>query len=110
MLRALAGQTKGYANHPVTLAWKGYEGALIFYGIAICDEWLARGYKDSQRGVIKSFTDVFPGRVVMPKWLGRPEVHVAYRGLLLWKNPAHYGAFGWTDEQITKLDYGMFQV
>ena len=33
-------------NHPITQMWKGYEQALLRYGMAICEEWKRRGYKD----------------------------------------------------------------
>jgi hypothetical protein len=38
---------KGWRNHPATLMWKGYERALIRYGVAICREWVRRGHADT---------------------------------------------------------------
>jgi hypothetical protein len=37
----------GYKYHPVNDMWRGYESALIMYGIQCCLEWKRRGYKDN---------------------------------------------------------------
>ena len=36
-----------WRNHPAVKMWDGYIPALVEYGVAICEEWLARGYKDT---------------------------------------------------------------
>lgn len=105
ILRALAGETQGWQNHPVTLMWRGHEGKLCDYGVAICREWLSRGYKDTllpefehraRRAPIASFQ--------RPPWL-TPEITSQYRALLLHKKPEHYSQFGWTEEPIERIDY-----
>jgi hypothetical protein len=47
ILMALLGETKAWANHPVTKRWAGYERELCRYAIAICEVWISKGYKDS---------------------------------------------------------------
>jgi Pyrimidine dimer DNA glycosylase len=45
ILAALAGQTKGWRNHPATKMFEGYELALYGYLYCIVKEMDARGYK-----------------------------------------------------------------
>lgn len=93
LLKALAGETKGWVNHPAAQMWRGHENALVQYGIAVCDEWIARGYKDSCREKIAAYGCSAP--LVMPSWWGREDVHSSHRSNLLRKDPVHYGQFDW---------------
>jgi len=95
LLKALAGETKGWVNHPAAQMWRGHENALVYYGIAVCDEWTARGYKDSCREKIAAYGCGAP--VVMPSWWGREDVHASHRSNLLRKDAKHYGQFGWSE-------------
>jgi hypothetical protein len=95
LLKALAGETKGWVNHPAAQMWRGHENALVHYGIAVCDEWTARGYKDSCREKIAAYGCGAP--VVMPSWWGREDVHASHRSNLLRKDAKHYGQFGWSE-------------
>lgn len=94
ILRALLGETKGWANHPAVLMWAGYEGALVLYGLRICDEWSGRGYRDTQRARLVEIATTHgisredPPR---PPWLGDADIHRGYRSNLLRKDPEHYG-------------------
>lgn len=42
-----SGRTTGWRNHPAVRMWQGYENTLARYGLAMCNEWKRRGYKDS---------------------------------------------------------------
>lgn len=95
LLKALAGETKGWVNHPAAQMWRGHENALVHYGIAVCDEWTARGYKDSCREKIAAYGCGAP--LVMPSWWGREDVHASHRSNLLRKDAKHYGQFGWNE-------------
>lgn len=95
LLKALAGETKGWVNHPAAQMWRGHENALVQYGIAVCDEWTARGYKDSCREKIAAYGCGAP--LVMPSWWGREDVHASHRSNLLRKDAKHYGQFGWSE-------------
>lgn len=77
--------------------WRGYEAALISYGIAMCDEWIARGYKDTCRGKIGLFRLKYGTEDVLPPWWGRPDVHSSHRSNLLRKDPDFYGQYNWPD-------------
>lgn len=99
MLKALAGKTKGWVNHPATLMWKGSEVYLAIYGICICQEWISRGYKDNLLPKIKEYLNYF-GKFPQqyPKWLGNEKFHSSHRGTLLSKNYDHYSKFGWAEK------------
>lgn len=88
---------KGWANHPATKMWCGHEGALIAYGMAICREWIHRGYNDTCKNKIALF---WPKCTVhsffYPKWL-TDEFCASHRAALLFKNPEWYSQFGWTE-------------
>jgi hypothetical protein len=100
LLRALAGETKGWRNHPAAKMWAGHESALVDYGIAVCQEWLARGYKDTCLGKIEAFKQ---GRSSRPEWLGDATFHASHRSNLLRKDAEWYGQFGW--EESDDLPY-----
>lgn len=94
ILNTLSGTSKGWNNHPIVKMWRGYEAALIEYGIAICDEWrLNRGFKDTIKVKIEN---IAPSSIVInPPWLGNEEFHRSHRSNLLRKLPSHYSKFGW---------------
>ena len=96
ILRALRGETRGWANHPAARMWRGYEHALCTYAIAICDEWITRGYKDAQRAWFEQQLRELL-RTGDPHWLGEPAFHASHRSNLLRKDPEWYGQFGWRE-------------
>jgi hypothetical protein len=102
ILRALQGETQGWANHPAAKMWRGHERALCGYAIAICAEWIARGYKDAQLEWFERKHESLP-RTGAPPWLGSPVFHASHRSNLLRKNPVWYGQFGW--QEPTTLEY-----
>ena len=90
LLRALAGETKGWSSHPAAIMWRGHEVALCRYGVAVCDEWTRRGYLDTRLPVIVDLSDRFPGTDAPPPWLGDAAFHLAHRSNLRRKDPGHY--------------------
>jgi hypothetical protein len=87
ILRALRGETIGWRYHPATRMWRGYDGALAQYGLACCEEWIRRGYKDT---VSRFFMD--GSRWVQPPWLGDATFHRSHQSNLIRKAPTIYGA------------------
>ena len=93
-------QKTAWYNHPIVKMWKGYEFALLEYGISICNEWKRRGYKDN---LLKRFLDEWNltgdiiKPIIYPKWLGNKEFHSAMRSNLLRKNKDWYSLFGWKE-------------
>jgi hypothetical protein len=93
ILKALNGETKGWVSHPATKMWGGHEYALAEYGLAVCTEWKARGYKDT-------LTEFFLERIAaeadggggqdLPVWFGMGELHRSHQSNLVRKNPEFY--------------------
>lgn len=99
----LTAYKSGWANHPATRMWAGYSGALALYGIAICKEWIARGYKDSLLAFFEGYHAAVVASVglrsarVRPPWLNNAAFHASHRSNLLRKAPEHYRQFGWDE-------------
>jgi hypothetical protein len=97
ILRALHVEDYGWANHPAVRMWRGYTRALVAYGIAVVDEWYARGRPDTTRPLIEEFAAPHPPlpqhrlpRTLLPAWLGAEEFHRAHQSALVRKDPAYY--------------------
>jgi hypothetical protein len=95
LLRALTGETKGWANHPACLMWRGHIHELAVYGIECCTAWISRGYKDTCREKMMPYLNHPCGGG--PSWLGDEEFHASHRSNLLRKNRDYYSRFGWTE-------------
>lgn len=100
ILRALLGETKGWTTHPATLMWRSYEAALCLYAIAMCEEWISRGYNDTMLPRFEqALATIGPSAVlpILPDWLGDREFHASHRSNLLRKDPVFYARYGWTE-------------
>ena len=93
ILNTLAGKSSGWQNHPAVVMWRGYESTLIDYGVAICREWLRRGYRDTCLEKIESFRNTFPTHAANPSWLGKRNFHRSHQSNLLRKAPDHYSKY-----------------
>lgn len=96
LLNAIAGKSKGWVSHPAAVMWKNNVNGLIAYGVAMCDEWVSRGYADTCRDKILAhgaadFDD-------MPFWWGDETVHASHRANLLRKMPEFYSQFDWQED------------
>jgi hypothetical protein len=96
ILNTLTGKSKGWANHPAVQQWKGYEGALSYYGWIMCVEWIRRGFNSA---IHDKFCPFLYGE--LPIWLGNEKYHSAIRANLLRKDPVWYGKWGWTEDPAT---------
>lgn len=103
IMKALTLPEYGWKNHPAVKQWKSFELQLYYYHLAIVDEWLYRGFKDTtfgsmndiicpllQEGVIEKNDDP-------PVWLGMNKYHASHRSNLLSKDLEWYGQFGWEE-------------
>ena len=116
---------RGWRNHPARIMWEGYEEALAFYGVAVSEEWISRGYRDTCREKIAnalgalfpkwhcrdseesilSLRDAYerarrgecPG--FLPPWIGWEAFHASHRSNLLRKDSEWYGQFHWTEPE-----------
>lgn len=100
ILNALMGASDGWANHPATIMWRGYEHRLCQYAMMICREWIGRGYKDQQHDFFAEWyvnLTRTSENSYYPPWLWNEDFHASHRSNLLRKAPDHYGQFGWTE-------------
>ena len=85
-----------WKNHPACRMWKGYNIALAIYGIAICTEWINRGYTDN---LLSKFYDALPDYTFTdydkPFWLGNEDFHNSHKSNLLRKNYRYYHKYNW---------------
>ena len=95
ILRALTLPSYGWQNHPAVRMWQGYEQCLRNYGLTICDEWFARGFKDTCKEKIAGM--ILPIHLMQPSWLGSASFHASHRSNLLRKDSEWYGQFGWAE-------------
>ena len=89
ILDTLLGESKGWKNHPAVKMWENYEYYLCLYGIAICEEWIKRGYKDSQLPIIKNYLQLtYP--LNKPSWIGNYDFHLSHQSNLVRKKYEFY--------------------
>ncbi len=119
LVKALFTNTGGWVNHPAAKMWRGHLLALCAYGVAVCDEWVGRGYKDTCRDKLRGQwsavlvhppynlqrweRDVTTIPYTLPSWFGDKLFHASHRSNLLRKDPTWYGQFGWIEPPI--LEY-----
>jgi len=76
--------------HPVCRMWKGYEGQLVEYWIAITDEWKRRGHKHTMELDAELWKRARVGYPRRPWWLGQPEFHESQQSALIRRCAEHY--------------------
>lgn len=91
ILNCLSGISTGWQNHPAVKMWRGNEISLTMYGLAVCNEWVRRGYKDTCAGKISKIKNTFfkESNPNPPSWLGG-KIHVTHQSKLIAKLPEHY--------------------
>jgi hypothetical protein len=97
ILRTLLGISTGWRQHPAVKMWIGSEKVLQQYVLAICREWIIRGYNDTCYDKVAAL-EIPEGRDTPPAWLGDESVHSSHRAALLVKNYEWYSQFNWQDE------------
>jgi len=89
LLETLSGERPGWAHHPATKMWRGHEHALAEYGIAVCEEWIRRGYRDTTLPRIRTYLARFRD-TGLPPWFGSRKFHFSHKSNLVRKLPEHY--------------------
>lgn len=99
---ALTQENYGWKNHPMVKFWKGYEDALLLYGLIICGEWKTRGYKDTMyeqffKYLVEnfSFSKKHWQPIKYPLLIGNEKFHDTHKSNLLRKNKEYYSQFNW---------------
>ncbi len=96
---ALHRETGGWIHHPVVRMWRGYEPALVAYGLAVTRAWRALGHRDTVEAQLLAHLHGAPERSqralraagLLPPWLGDRALHRSHRAALVRKDPALYG-------------------
>lgn len=100
----------GWSSHPAVKMWRGHERCLLQYGIAMCSEWIARGYKDTCMGKFVEMRELTTAEsFAAPAWLGNDKFHSAHRAVLLGKDPEWYGRFGWPEAPAAADEKGSYK-
>lgn len=103
ILNTLLGKSKGWNNHPAVVMWKGSEKYLVDYNIAICNEWIGRGYKDTILNKMKSFMLNEKLGEDLPCFIDNEKFYASHKSNLLRKDPIWYGKYGW--KETDNLEY-----
>ena len=77
--------------------FKGYELALVSYGLTVCREQIRRGFEDTCFDSILNVFSYDESKIVYPPWLGDDRFDRAHRSNLLRKNKEHYSQFNWSE-------------
>ena len=91
-------QTGSYfdlSDYGAARMWQGFRDALALYYNAMLEEYSRRG---KTNGPTMQPAHV-PAQVDMPPWIGDARFHSSHRAVLLQKDAAHYGAFGWAEAE-----------
>lgn len=88
---------KGWTNHPAAKMWRGHDSQLISYTIAVCNEWIRRGFKDSILHKVLDLDQELQTSDPLPKWIGDDRIHSSHRSNLLRKMPEWYTQYGWSE-------------
>ena len=90
--QAIKDPSYGWQNHPAVKMWRGYENALLYYGMWICLIWRVRGYKDTlyDKFVSEMLKQAKPFKITYPPWLGKRSFHISHRSNLLRKDKKYY--------------------
>ena len=93
---------RGWKNHPCREMWRDTPQALVDYGLAICKEWISRGYKDTCYDKINAYSTK-ASLYGYPNWFGREDIHLSHKSNLIRKYPEHYKPL-WPDV-LDNLEY-----
>jgi len=94
LLRANTVPDYGWRHHPAAKMWAGRLPALVSYGLAMTDAWLALGRADTVRDQLLEFAPEIDGvaqrDLDLPRWLGDAAFHLSHRSNLVRKDPEFY--------------------
>ena len=86
--RAITEPDYGWQNHPAVNMWRGYEDALVKYGLFCCIEWITRGNNGAK--MLSNFVPLYVPDATNPPWMGESEFHLSHRSNLVRKDSSHY--------------------
>ena len=87
---------QGWKHHPAVKMWKGFEKALLLYGVEMCKEWILRGYQDNMlirfQNALNSLTET---PTLYPPLLFKQGFTDSHKSNLLRKNKNFYSKYDW---------------
>lgn len=105
ILQAITDSNYGWQHHPAVNMWRGHPRLLCMYGLAICREWVSRGYKDTMGErffscLVKYDDLILDGKYSedLPCWWDNELFFSSHRQVLLFKKFEHYSQFGWNEQ------------
>lgn len=97
-------------THPAVAMWRGHEGSLFKYVVAMCSEWERRGFNDSIGvRIAVQLSPMIPLDETLwahPEWMRSTDVCSSHRAVLLAKDPVHYSKFGWPEKPAQRNAQG----
>ena len=94
IMKVISGAGTGWLNHPATQMWSPFPCILMKYQVAVCEEWMSRGYRDTCLEKTRALhREQCTSDSKLPPWLGNAAFHRSHRSNLLRKAPEHYGQF-----------------
>ncbi len=78
-----------WSQHPTVRMWRGYEGTLYTYYLAIVAEWQKRGYAHTM-SIASEVVEFAYTHLKIPTWLESERLHEAHKSVLLRVNPVYY--------------------
>ena len=88
----------GWANHPASKMWRGYEYHLGLYLLAGITALKERGkyYENIYNNILHEMSKHID--TGSPPWFGNDKFHSSHHRALLYKNKEWYSQFGWTED------------
>jgi len=89
----IKGKKIAWENHPIVKMWERHREKLLYYGIAMCEEWISRGYKDT---MLEKFEKALKKEgdhywwLDYPEWIYDDELLKSHQSNLVRKFPEHY--------------------
>lgn len=93
ILHEVHNPTEGWRNHPSVQMWRKYEVSLCEFGLIVCEEWKARGNKDTAIPKLEAHLDWATSgnyRMEKPPWFGNQEFHLGQKAHLIRLDPDFY--------------------
>ncbi|MEV4635925.1 MSMEG_6728 family protein [Actinoplanes sp. NPDC049548] len=102
VLRGLVQPGYGWRHHPAVKMWRGYEEALVRYGLDMSGVWVATGRADTTADTMRADAAAARGLTAirtqddlaaageLPPWLGDDALHLSHRSALVRKDPDFY--------------------
>lgn len=82
---------KRYRHHPIVKMWKGYEKALLIYGLEMCKEWINRGFNSTIHTTFENELNKLKDvELIFPDWINNIQLNISHQSNLLRKNKDYY--------------------